>query len=889
MTRTAALPAASAWAVGTWYAAGALTFVAGGGERLGVLPPFWTLAALAAAAWLLVVIARVPLDASRPLYLPLVSLLPWLPAPLPAALMMWVGPLGLALAAAAVVATLWLTWRERRAFSPATAFDLALSRTRAVAFVAGLAALYALAAWRMAPVLPGGDEPHYLIITQSLLNDGDLRIEDNHRRREYLAYVNRDLRPDTRRRGKDREIYSIHAPGVPVLVLPAFAAAGYRGVVAWLSVLSALGALVVWRAARRVAGTPGAAWLATIAIVLSAPYFFQAFTIFPDGPGAVIVIAVVALTALRDRALGVRGAVTAGVLLALLPWLHTRYAILSAALGLVVVGRLLWPGTTSNAEGSSAPRSWRTRLPLVAAFAAPAVVGAFLWLYYFKAIYGVWDPRVPYGFVPQVSLARIPQGLAGLFVDQQFGLLPHAPIYIVAVIGFGALWRRSRRLVLELALVVVPYVLTVSGFTMWWGGHSSPVRFLVAVLPLMALPLAAWWQSPRSRAAKTVAALLLGVSLTLTGVLAFVDRGALVYNWRDGHALWALAASRAVNLTLALPSFFQTDVAGMVRLAAILAVVGAAGFVILVLFERLQLRPGAWALATGLCTVTVITGGAAAGWATTGHDPRDYGTGAVWVAGRACEGGLRAYWTRSLRVQDTRDAITTLTVPDASRRIRREDSPLWTARDVPPGRYRIAAAATEDVELQVKVRRPDAAPIAVCRPHAPSGSNRCEFDLPAGAVELIIDTVPTARSRIDTLTLHPVAPGPAVDCDLRAAGAAVTEAGALYLVGGRGYVHPWGVWTASGARVTVVPSGPKMPSTRLRIGVAAPGRVVVSSGAWRQEKQLAPGETWEVDVPARPYASGVQRIDIWTDAAFRPSDANPESRDHRLLGARVAR
>src|SRR5690606_4614577 len=158
-------------------------------------------------------------------------------------------------------------------------------------------------------------------------------------------------------------------------------------------------------------------------------------------------------------------------------------------------------------------------------------------------------------------------------------------------------------------------------------------------------PMAAWWSSPRSRAATTGAVVLLGVSLSLTGVLAFVDGGALVYNWRDGHALWVLAASRAVNLTLALPSFFRGDLADIIRLATILALAGAVGFAVLALLERLRLRPGAWALATGLCAVAVISGGAAAGWTTTGHDPRDPGAGAIWVAGRACGAGLRAYWT----------------------------------------------------------------------------------------------------------------------------------------------------------------------------------------------------------------------------------------------------
>src|SRR3970282_2133599 len=94
-----------------------------------------------------------------------------------------------------------------------------------LAFVIALT-LYGGAAWRMAPVLPGGDEPHYLIIAQSLLGDGDLRIENNHQRRDYASYLDGEIRPHYLRRGVDREIYSIHAPGLAALVAPAFAVAG---------------------------------------------------------------------------------------------------------------------------------------------------------------------------------------------------------------------------------------------------------------------------------------------------------------------------------------------------------------------------------------------------------------------------------------------------------------------------------------------------------------------------------------------------------------------------------------------------------------------------------------------------------------------------------------
>ena len=87
---------------------------------------------------------------------------------------------------------------------------------------------------------PQGDEPHYLVITQSLLIDHDLKIENNHRRGDYHAYYPVDLKPDYRRRGVDNEIYSIHAPGLAVIIAPAFALLGYPGVPVFLAVVSGL-------------------------------------------------------------------------------------------------------------------------------------------------------------------------------------------------------------------------------------------------------------------------------------------------------------------------------------------------------------------------------------------------------------------------------------------------------------------------------------------------------------------------------------------------------------------------------------------------------------------------------------------------------------------------
>ncbi len=186
--------------------------------------------------------------------------------------------------------------------------------------------------------LPAGDEPHYLVITQSLLLDHDLKIENNHRRGDYHAYYGGELRPDYLKRGTDGEIYSIHAPGLSVAVIPAFALFGYPGVIVFLALLSAAATGVAWSAVWKTSGDAGAAWFGWAAIALSAPFFFQSFIAYPDGPGAAIVMVAVA-TLIAGRAASDRRLFITGIALAALPWLHTRFSLAAAVLAALILAR----------------------------------------------------------------------------------------------------------------------------------------------------------------------------------------------------------------------------------------------------------------------------------------------------------------------------------------------------------------------------------------------------------------------------------------------------------------------------------------------------------------------------------------------------------------------
>jgi len=240
-TPVAALAAACAGAA-VWCSLGALALSDSSARavRVGLLPPLWWLALLIGGAVALAGVLRLSADRAKPLFFSAVFFLPWLPVRLPPALLLWAGPLAWLVWAAIAAGMLQVAVKDVRPPAWFSALTTNPARAPWVAFVCA-SLLYNAAAWRLAPFTPGGDEPHYLVIAQSLWRDGDLRIENNHQRGDYLEYFSGTLRPDYLKRGTDGQIYSIHMPGIAALVAPVLALGGYGAVKVLLALLAATG------------------------------------------------------------------------------------------------------------------------------------------------------------------------------------------------------------------------------------------------------------------------------------------------------------------------------------------------------------------------------------------------------------------------------------------------------------------------------------------------------------------------------------------------------------------------------------------------------------------------------------------------------------------------
>jgi hypothetical protein len=827
---------------------------------------------------------RSGLETTAPLGALLLLALPFVPGvaerlPL---LLILAGPLRWVLAGAAAG---WWLWRLARACG--WSWQPAIRPGRGAVPIGFLALYIGLGFYVTRVQGPGGDEPHYLVITHSLLADGDLRIENNHQRRDYEAFFAGHLPLHYLKRGAGDVIYSVHAPGLPALLVPAYAIGGYRGASIMISLMAALAMLAVFDLACLVA-TPRVAWLTTILIGATIPIAPHGWLIFPETPAALI-SAWAAVWLWRAGPVSAAQWAARGAALALLPWLHIKFVSL-----LVVLVAVLGART-------------RGRVRPLAAFAAPIALSLAAWFCAAYVMYGVADPFQPYGGrrAAPMEAANIPRGVLGLLFDQEFGLLIVSPVYALAGVGLWIARRRAGTWSLPGSLLVVgAFTLGVSQTYMWWGGWSVAARFLVPVLPWLAPLIALALARARGAVSRGVVGLLAVYSIAIFLVAIAVPRRYLLFDDRDGRGeLVELFANRA-PLTAVLPSFIADDWAAQLPAVAgwIAACAVAASAAWLVSRRRLFRSAAGAALACGvflLAAASVL----ALPRAPLESRQRAAARGQMAVLER-WDGASPAYDYRRGSWLDRSGLLEAGTVrfPEGTAGLANaKDAQLLAGRpdglaagpiDLPPGRYDVrvwlkhSLAATGDVRvLYRRTRRSVLAAAAVSAnpltialqlPVAVSDvwitSNRVR----AGDVRLI-EVVP--------LEVAPVGQRPEVT-GIRVM-SAIDDRPGRYLMHLDDDTHPEGrsYWTRSTAtgRVLVSPGGSPAIVVRVESG-PMPIAAHVSIGSLEHDLRLEPGRPQEI----RAEVAGVLvPIAARAGGSFVPAQVS-SSPDSRRLGVRVS-
>jgi hypothetical protein len=346
-----------------------------------------------------------------------------------------------------------------------------------------------------------------------------------------------------------------HDAGEPavvfVLLLPALAGAA--------------AVALVYRLARRLGASVGGGLAAASVAGFGTLLWRYATTLYSHAPSAALLAGLLLAVVASSGAAGRGRALLLGLLAGLALGIEYSNALAVGLVGVyaLATGRIRFPRAPAEAA-ALALLALGAALPLAFLAAYNAVCfGSPLTAAYAHAT--SWDGGRD---VIDVGRMRLPgfttplgQGLADLLLGHdkvEHALLTTSPALALAPLGWLLLARRSWREALLLAGVPLAICLPMAGFRAYWGGSVADTRYLVAALPLLAVPVATVFDAGRSwvrRLLRVVVVVLLAASVVRTmGAVAGFE-GHPLRELRAPTSTWQLRADAAA-LFPAATAFF---------------------------------------------------------------------------------------------------------------------------------------------------------------------------------------------------------------------------------------------------------------------------------------------------------------------------------------------
>ena len=357
-----------------------------------------------------------------------------------------------------------------------------------------LTALFASLAVYFVPRMDAsGDEPHYLVMAQSLWREGDLDLRDNYAREDWREFRGGPTEPHYAAPRKDGRPFPGHSPGLPFILAPVYAFGGRLACAILMgAMVAATGALAFHIAVLEGLATTSA--LVASLLAAGPPLAAYGLHIYTEAASALALFTAYAL--LRFGA-GAATPALAAALACALPFLHPRMALGSIA---IAIAAFLYRD--------------RVSLPV---FAGVTALGIAVYGGFWMTIFGVPTALGAYGGVPEDATFNPVRALMGLLIDRAYGLLPYAPAFLALFLmraPSGATPDEARRGRVELAMVLavsLPALL----WRMWWGGQSPPARLIAPMTPFLAL----WVARRFETTAGPVARRMIGIGMAWSWAL----------------------------------------------------------------------------------------------------------------------------------------------------------------------------------------------------------------------------------------------------------------------------------------------------------------------------------------------------------------------------------
>ena len=326
---------------------------------------------------------------------------------------------------------------------------------------------------------PTGDEPHYLVIADSVGRDADLDVTNNYETemRSPRFYGHRLTATHSIQTGNAS--YSVHGVGLPLLLAGPVRVAGVSGARAVMLLITGLVPVMLFIVVRRLLASDLLALAVALTLSLGLPFLVAAGQIYPDMPSGLAILYLIELILSGRLNNQPSHLITGCIVMAFLPWLHLK----NIAPALVLLAGL-WLC------------SWSTRRVVVVFSTGLAVSLAGIMAYNFHAFGSVLGP-----YRGETMLWTAAHGVPvflGLHWDQAHGLFLQQPLLLVSLLGLVPMVWWHPRASLFLGLVYLSILVPNAMHTNHYGGYSFVGRFMWSALPVWIYPFCQGFQLMRS-------------------------------------------------------------------------------------------------------------------------------------------------------------------------------------------------------------------------------------------------------------------------------------------------------------------------------------------------------------------------------------------------------
>ncbi len=465
-----------------------------------------------------------------------------------------------------------------------------------------------------------GDEPHYLLITHSLWYDHDTNLYNNYRSYKLTREVLNDLKHEGLPEGileslkklenqeiiekkdflslvethigkvytkkyrhpllknaeqhdyssffwyemqaaagdrvSDSEVYSYRHKGLfPHTLLPGYVLGGRLGAALQINLITALLMLQVFLLSYELFHSLTASFLTWSCLTFTIPVIIYMGQIYPETLAALLTIwgvRRIRMLHLREHLKNLlfwKNFISLGLVIVLLVFLKTRYLPLAATLIIFLLYHLFQEQLQT-----------KYKVRMLVNIGLILFVGAILIFFIDKYLFDskIWDRISDAEYMRWMLQDYNPLfGFLGFLFDQEYGILPYTPLYILPFIGVGMLKRKEFKTTLPVFGIFFFNYLALSFWSLWHAAPTPPARYIFPVLPLLGVFLANFF-AQQGRLTKVV---VLGVCSIWSALSAWIVtiNPWWRYNWADGtnNLLEMLSWQISINLTKLFPSWIR--------------------------------------------------------------------------------------------------------------------------------------------------------------------------------------------------------------------------------------------------------------------------------------------------------------------------------------------